>query len=331
MPPPICANLNKESTMQRSLIALAVLATLGTSAFAQSSTVTLYGRANVTIERQKSGNGPNNWVMQNNASRFGLKGSEDLGGGMKAGFQIEHGFNINNGTQSQSAFWARQSEVNLSGNWGMVRLGNFTSEAYYATSDYIGMHNHETGTSSDAFYADLRGFSGASKVAYRTPAFSGATVEFAINEGGQLERTFEIAANYDAGPLHLGFGYQDKAPNNKNANQYALRGLYEMGAITLGATIQRDKDGLGVGFGNRTNYRLAGMYTMGATELHLNYGRAGDYNKLAGNQKANQYTLGLNQNLSKRTKVYTFFTKIADSGSLYGDFQSFAVGVRHNF
>lgn len=313
--------------MQRSLIALAVLATLGTSAFAQSSTVTLYGRVNVTVERQKVGNASNNWVMQNNASRFGLKGSEDLGGGMKAGFQIEHGFNINNGTQSQGAFWARQSEVNLSGSWGMVRLGNFTSEAYYATSDYIGMHNHETGTSSDAFYAYVGRNNG--KIAYRTPGIGGATAEIAVTEAGpNPDRTIDFAVNYDAGPLHLGLGYEK---GNLNAKQMAGRVLYEMGPLTLGATYQRDTDHWGAGFGNRSNYRFAGMYTIGATELHVNYGHAGDYDKLAGDQKANQYTLGLNQNLSKRTKVYTFFTKVADKGTLYGDFQSFAVGVRHNF
>ena len=62
-----------------------------------------------------------------------------------------------------------------------------------------------------------------------------------------------------------------------------------------------------------------------------NFGHAGDYSKLAGDQAANQYTLGINQNLSKRTKIYGFFTKVADSGTLYGDFQSLAVGVRHNF
>ena len=314
--------------MNRSLIIAAALASVGASAFAQS-TVTLYGRANVTIERQKLGNGPNNWVMQNNASRFGLKGSEDLGGGMKAGFQLEHGFNINNGAQSQGAFWARQSEVNLSGGFGMVRLGNFTSEAYYATADYVSMHNHDTGTSSDAFYAYI-GRNG-DKVAYRTPALSGFTGEVAVTAGGTGERTFDYAVNYDAGPLHLGFGYEDNAPNNKNAKQFAIRGLYEMGAFTVGGYVQRDTDGLGAGLGNRTTLRLAGMYTMGNTELHANFGSAGDYSGLAGTQKATQYTLGVNQNLSKRTKVYGFVTKVADKGTVYGDFQSLAVGVRHNF
>jgi hypothetical protein len=75
------------------------------------------------------------------------------------------------------------------------------------------------------------------------------------------------------------------------------------------------------------------MYTVGNSEFHLNYGHAGAYSDRVGSfgDSANQYTLGYNDNLSKRTKVYGFFTKVADSGSLYGDFQSLAVGVRHNF
>jgi predicted porin len=316
--------------MNKTLIAAAVLATVGSSAWAQSS-VQVYGRLNLTIERQKAGGGDNNWVMQNSSSRIGFKGSEDLGGGLKAGFQLEHGFDPKNGTQSQSAFWARQSEVNLGGGFGMVRLGNFTSEAYYATSDYVGMHNHETGTSADAFYAYLG--RNTSKVAYRTPGFGGATFEAAVTEGGAGERTFDYALNYDAGPLHLGAGYEKNSPANDNANQFAVRALYELGAFTIGGYVQRDKDGFGTGLGNRTTYRLAGMYTVGSVELHANYGRAGAYSNRVGSlgDSANQYTLGLNYNLSKRTKAYTFITKVADSGSLYGDFQSFAVGVRHNF
>ena len=313
--------------MQRSLIIAAALASLGTSAFAQA-TVNLYGRLNLTIERQKIGTANNDWKMVNSSSRFGLRGSEDLGGGMKAGFQIESGFNPSNGTAS-STFFGRQSEVNLSGGFGMVRLGNFTSEAYYATSDYIGMHNHETGTSSDAFYAYLGRNTG--KVAYRTPGFGGATFEGAVTEGGSLNRTFDFAFNYDAGPLHVGAGYEKNAPNNKNAKQFAVRGLYEMGAFTVGAYVQRDTDGYGVNFGDRTTYRVSGMYTMGSTEFHANYGHASDYSKLAGDQAADQYTLGINQNLSKRTKLYGFYTKIADKGTIYGDFSSIAVGVRHNF
>ena len=69
-------------------LALAVLALLGsTAAFAQSS-VTLYGRVNTTVERQEVGNVKTTGLF-NNSSRFGFKGTEDLGGGLKAGFQLE--------------------------------------------------------------------------------------------------------------------------------------------------------------------------------------------------------------------------------------------------
>jgi predicted porin len=319
------------NNMQRSFLIAAALASVGASAFAQSN-VTLYGRLNVSIERQKNDAGATNTVMQNSSSRFGLKGTEDLGGGMNAGFQIESGFNPANGAATGGTnFWSRQSEVNLGGSFGKVRLGNFTSEAYYATSDYIGMHNHETGTSSDAFYAYLG--RNSSKVAYRTPGFSGATLEGAVTEGGTGNRTFDFALNYDAGPMHLGAGYEKNSPTNKNAKQFAIRGLYELGAFTVGAYVQRDTDGYGVNYGNRTTYRLSGMYAMGNTEFHANYGHAGDYSKRVGDDAANQYTLAINQNLSKRTKIYGFYTKVSDSNlKVYGgDFSSFAVGVRHNF
>ena len=133
-------------------LALAVLALLGsTAAFAQSS-VTLYGRVNTTVERQEVGNVKTTGLFDNN-SRFGFKGTEDLGGGLKAGFQLESGFNSDTGA-SAATFFGRQSEVNLSGGFGTVRLGNFFPESYYATADYISMHNHDTGSSADALYYD---------------------------------------------------------------------------------------------------------------------------------------------------------------------------------
>jgi predicted porin len=316
--------------LKQSLIAAAVLACAASSAFAQSS-VTVYGRLNLTIERQTVGSGSSNWTLQNNASRFGLRGSEDLGGGMKAGFGLEAGFNPALGS-STTPFWGRQSEVNLSGGFGMLRLGNFLSEAYFATADYVSLHNHDTGTSSDALYAYIG--RNTSKVAWRSPNFGGSTFEAAITEGGTLNRTTDLAWNYSAGALTLGAGYEDNSPTNKKAKQFAVRGLYELGSFTLGGYVQRDTDGYGAGLGSRTTLRLVGMHAMGPHEVHLNVGRAGKYsNGLNGGpgDSANQYTLGYNHKLSKRTKVYGFVTKVADNGTTYGDFRSLALGVRHNF
>ena len=285
--------------MNRSVIVAALAVLAAGSAAAQS--VNIYGRLNATVERQKPANGDSQTVLQNNASRIGFKGSEDLGGGLTAGFQIEHGFNVDTGGQSQGAFWARQSEVFLgSSSLGVLRMGNFTSEAYYASADYVSLHNHDTGTSADALYAYLG--RDTNKVAYRAPEFvKGLSIDASISldEGvpGTSE-SYDLAASYSMGALQLGAGFE----KNGDANQFAVRALYEL------------------------------MYTMGASEFPANVGFAGKTGSIA-DSGANQFTLGYNYNLSKRTKVYGFYTKLNDKGAgLYGgDFSSIAVRIHHNF
>ncbi|HEX5684220.1 MAG TPA: porin [Ideonella sp.] len=307
--------------------ALGLLAAVAASgAFAQSS-VTVYGRLNVTLESQKVGeDGDRFSEVNNNSSRIGFKGTEDLGGGLKAGFQIEHGFDPTNG-KAADTFWGRQSEVNLGGGFGTVRLGNFTPESYYATADYISMHNHDTGLSSDTLYA-FDTYVTANKVGYASPNFGGFQFHASVAEGSATtERTYDLAGNFDRGPLHLGAGFS-KQDENK---QFALRGLYEMGAFTVGAYYQRATL---EGAGNRNNFRLAGMYAFGANELHLNVGRTGDYSEVD-DSGATQWTVGYNYNLSKRTKVYGYYTSVNvadDAAQFYGDDRnSFALGIRHNF
>ena len=305
-------------------LTLATLAVCAAPAVLAQSSVTLSGRINLSLENQKTGGVRQN-VLQDSASRWLLQGSEDLGGGLKAGFKLESGFDASSG-KGVGTLFNRQSEVNLSGNWGMLRAGVLTSEAYLATADFISMHNHDTGTSADALYA-FPVLRDSNKLAYRTPVLGGFTAELATSlaETTPGERGYDLAANYDGGPLQLGAGYNKLG----NAEQFAVRGLYSIGDFTAGAYVQSDKNAWASG--RRTTVRLAGMYTMGATELHANWGRAGAYSDVAGSS-ANQYTLGLNYNLSKRTKVYTFYTKVSDrSGTYGGNFSSVAAGVRHNF
>ena len=313
-------------------VVLAVLTVAGTTAAMAQSSVTLYGRVNTTVERQKVGDVTTTGLF-NNSSRFGFKGTEDLGGGLKAGFQLESGFNSDTGAAA-STFFGRQSEVNLSGNFGMVRLGNFFAESYYATADYVSLHNHDTGSSSDALYAYV--MQNANKVAYRTPSFGGFTVEGAVGLHEQTvggKNAYDLAANYAAGPLALGAGYSKQG----DVNQVGLRALYTVGAFTVGGYYQRDKNAYVLNGGSRDNIRLVGAYNMGASEFHVNVGRAGEY-KNVNDSDATQFTLGYNYNLSKRTKVYGYYTKVNNSsnaGYMTGangvDFSSVAVGVRHNF
>jgi predicted porin len=311
----------KTSSLKSCALALvAVGATAG--AFAQSS-VTVYGRLNETVERQTSG-GSSVWRLQNNSSRLGFRGTEDLGGGLNAGFHIEHGFSPDTGA-ANAVFWGRRAQVSLGGTFGTVRMGTFFSEAYFATADYVSMHNHDTGTSSDALYAYVT--NDRNKVAYTSPSFAGATVDVARSFGeGVTDASYDLAANYANGPLQLGAGYSKTG----SVNQLAVRALYEFGAFTIGGYLQRDENAFAPG--RRTNARLAAMYALGNSEFHVNVGSAGKIGSLADSQ-ARQATVGYNYKLSKRTKVYGFYTRLDDgaAGVYGGDFSSLAFGMRHNF
>ncbi|MBH9553911.1 porin [Inhella gelatinilytica] len=294
-----------------------VAAAVAAPAFAQSS-VTLYGRVNTTVENQKVNNGSRTWVVQNNSSRFGLKGTEDIGGGLKASFNLESGFNSDTGAAA-STFWGREAWVQLAGSFGAIRLGNITPESYFATADYVSMHNHDTGPSSDALYGGP--FLNKNKVMYMLPAMGGFSMSVAMTAGEKVVKNgTDIGANYDAGPMHLGFGYSKQGAQS----QWAARGLFEMGPVTLGGYFQRND----LGATTQNIWRLAGMYASGASEFHVNLGAA---NK---GPKAGQWTLGYNYNLSKRTKVYTYYTKYdlnKDTAAADAEFSSLAFGVRHNF
>src|SRR3989449_11634138 len=146
----------------RELLATSVASacTLPAVALAQvPSWIQIYGRANVSYERITTSSSSNtavqpnqsNWDLVDNSSRIGVRGNKDLGGGLTGLFQMESRVRLNTG---DGAFLSsRDSYAGLAGNFGTVRLGRTVGPVYYATYDYISMHNHDTGTSSDALLA----------------------------------------------------------------------------------------------------------------------------------------------------------------------------------
>jgi GBP family porin len=129
--------------MKKTLMVAALTGVFATAAHAQSS-VTLYGLidAGITYTNNQAtapGQGHSNVQMTSgsvNGSRFGLRGAEDLGGGLKAIFTLENGFGINDGTLKQnSRLFGRQAFVGLaSDQFGSVTLGR----QYDSMVDYVG-------------------------------------------------------------------------------------------------------------------------------------------------------------------------------------------------
>ncbi len=315
-------------------LALASLTLVAGIASAQSS-VTLYGRLNITAENTKDAAGKTT-RLNNNGSQIGFKGVEDLGGGVAAGFVLEHRLDPTQGTSSNGIlakstadnFWSGQSEVFLSGGFGTVRLGNYLSPSYFATADVVSMHNHDFGLSSDALYAFVQ--RSDNKIGFRSPDLIkglNAEIAYSAKDGTYAEDGYDLAINYSAGAVGVGFGFS-KIGEQKQA---AIRASGTVGALTLAGLFQRDDGGFGVTYGTRNSARVSAMYTLGASELHANVGHARAYSNVP-NSKATQATVGYNYNLSARTKVYGYFTKLFDEGTVYGgDARSVAVGVRHSF
>src|SRR3989442_379221 len=187
------------------------------------SWIQIYGRANVSYERIETKNSSNaavqpnqsNWDLVDNSSRIGFRGNKDLGGGITGLFQMESRVRLNTG--DNAFLTSRDSYAGLAGSYGTVRLGRTIGPVYYATYDYISMHNHDTGTSSDALLAPTvvgnQGFMN-NTVWYTSPKFGAFTVDVAYSlldvqrvVGNSQPRYLGLVGSYDQGPLHVPGSY----------------------------------------------------------------------------------------------------------------------------
>ena len=179
--------------MKKAALALGILAASTSAAWAQS-TVQLYGIMDVGLRATTNaavGSSKKTVVPGGmSQSRLGINVTEDLGGGLKATFNLEHGFASDTGAiqsfeSGATPFWSRQANVELSGSFGAVRLGKWFPDSYFATADYVSMHNHDTGTSADNLYGTK--FRTNNKVAYFTPNVSGNYVWGLVVNDGKID------------------------------------------------------------------------------------------------------------------------------------------------
>lgn len=339
--------------MKTKALVLSLLAAFAGTAAAQSTKVEIYGRINTSVESQKTTGSASTVGLVNNSSRWGIKGNEDLGNGMNAFFQLESGFESDTGRLSNNGgIFNREAFMGLGTKLGTVRFGRITSPVYFASADYISLHNHDTGFSADALFGfAATGGNNNNSVTYKTPSFANGDIEVAYSFNANAtevpgasnnQRNAQIAYNAVFGALHVGAGYaqmEDPASAGSTKNRTAvIRGMYEAGPFILGSYYERSKLAVSGEERNRNNFRVVGAYLIGNNEFHINYGIAGDFSGLD-DSGAQQWTVGYNYNFSKRTRVYAFYSQIdqdnkADyyvSGPVGAKASSYGLGLRHNF
>ncbi len=332
--------------MKKSLIALAVLGSVAGVAQAQSS-VTMYGLVDVWAGRVKNevgGVSTSTTVLDSAGlatSRWGVQGSEDLGGGLKAIFKLEQGFDASNGTATTGTAFNRQSWVGLEGGFGTAQFGNVWSA--FDDVFYIGNSVFDAVSFSPAYrvlsvgqYNDKP----RNALRYTTPNFGGfsGTVSHGLDENAAVKRDqTDFNLQYAAGPLTAAFAYQvqnDAAGVDADAKFTYFTAAYDLGVAVLkgGVGTTRNVTTRGV-FATKTNDWQIGADFPLSSALTLSAGYAASKNKDGSDVKRNGVSVGALYALSKRTSTYAAFTKVKqEAGATTTDRDTvFGAGIQHKF
>lgn len=313
--------------MKKSLLALAALAFVGAAA-AQSS-VTLYGIADIYVgDSDAAGSKVAAGSGGVAGSRWGIKGSEDLGGGLKANFNLEQAVNLGNGA---AAGFTRQANVGFSGGFGTLKIG----KSWNAMDDVYGASNSgfDSALSANAGGVWLNGYAGeaAAQLHYTTPTVAGFTAAVSTQLNGNVAtgnvaggKTTAFNVTYAAGPVAAAVAYED----NKNTTLAAAQkgtmfnGSYDLGAAKLLGSYYTTKP---AGGGAKTNSYQLGADVPVSGPLTLSVGFASS--KVSGTGTTSR-AFGVTgaYALSKRTTAYAGIRAANQVGK-----DLWAVGVNHKF
>jgi predicted porin len=336
------------SIASNAIVSVVLAASLAGTASAQSN-VSVFGVVDLAVAHGSGSVASRNQLASGYlaASRLAFKGFEDLGGGLKAGFWLESGFNADTGTGqttntdnqatggagSGGLTFNRRSHVSLGSNWGEIRLGRDFVPQYLNIADF------------DPF--DLSG-TGASQVL--NSAIGGPTLVRASNSVSYLYGHGFNAAAIGYGPGGFtGSGFQAHAmyylgenrsgsATSHDGNGYGLRAVYSTGKLTVSGAIGRTRYAAGDVRQNNAGasydfdlVQVMGMYEwdrngtvrgrgwvagarvpVGVGTIRAAYSRYAT--DAAGSPAARKWALGYIYRLSKRTELYTALAQVRNDG-----------------
>ncbi len=312
--------------MNKKLLTAAIGAALAMGATAASADVKLYGKVHVSVDFvDAKGLGATNDAsarkttnVASNASRWGIKFDEKLGGNLKALGQIENEVDVTN--DGGAAHTSRNRFVGVSGGFGTVTAGIMDTpfkeigRAVELFPEYIGDARNLT-RQRGAPTTAVGGVAGATSlgwderpgnaIMYRTPSFNGFQVSYLYSADAVASTTLEdnrrklgsLGLSYSGGPLYVGLAYeQHQNPQNvgdatsgtagssETEKGTRLSASYNFGAFKLAAMWQDLKDIGGKASGDlhgikRTTWGIGGAYTAGNNVFKAQYYKAGALNK----------------------------------------------------
>jgi predicted porin len=346
--------------MNKKLIALAVAgATVAPAAMAQTANpVTLYGRVHLTYEYVEAKGTPSQarrTRMQDQASLLGVRGTEDLGGGLKAFFQLETAFAPDQAPGTNGGFAGRNSGVGLQGGWGSLLMGRWDMPFKVVTGD---LDPYGDVTIGGITAANNRGNDGTSfdrrdnnVVQYWSPNWAG----FAIRLATQTSENKTASANpynwggsltYNRGPFYGLFAYEehkDQPAGGAEQKGYALGGRMKFGNFSFALMGQRYEQ---TGRTDMDSIFANVVWRAGNHELIYQYQQSeeGGPNGAATQPECKVHQPGYHYYFSRRTRASVQYAKTDNNaagtcganmspGAVAAgqDPQGFSVGMRHTF
>ncbi len=332
--------------MKKTLIALAAVAATG-AAFAQSS-VTLYGVADISVgdnnvagsKLAASANGGGATAagvggVNNGNSRWGVRGTEDLGGGLKAGFNFEQNVSLADGSTGNGVTTAlstnnnafqRAANVSLSGGFGSVTAGRQLNPSFNSVASWelTGMANYSA--VGKQFGSANSGLRDNAMIAYTSPDFGGLKASLGVVLKGnsaaapQTGKT-DFTLTYAAGPLAASFAYNKVETAKANM---AIGAKYNLGVATVAASYINLESLKTATATAKKGFTLGVSAPVGPLTLTADLARATDTSN-----KATDFLLEAKYPLSKRTFAYGAYLSDATKGA--ATVKTWGVGLRHNF
>jgi GBP family porin len=317
----------------------ALLAAVCAPASAQG-TVTIYGVVDAGVEYQKSTAGSSGAATSSTnlvngtfgASRIGFRGTEDLGGGLRAFFQIENGFNPDDGTVTGAAFWGRKSIVGLSGSWGELSLGRDYTPAFwvqfYTDVNTFAMYGNAGTMSAFALTGMLRANNGIYYVSPEIKGFRGRLTYTLGDESATAPkaagRIMGLSGEYRSPTLSAGVFHQERKsvfPANStstDANVYqGITGFYNGGDWGVSGGLTRyDPAGPNTATTGVVKSLWAGViYRFGTSDVRVNVGRVTTDVTAPTDGKSTLIGVNYSYYLSKRTNLYVGAGRVSNNVS----------------
>lgn len=313
--------------MNKKLIAVAVAAAFAVPAIAAADT-TLYGQVKYEVGYIDDGDN-SNLVHSTRGTRLGVRGSEDLGGGMKGIFRLQGDFSgVNTPLKDQSWNMDEEAWVGLQGGFGKLLLGRSDSAVKNASKPFRIFGDTLADTQNRP-----NGWQRAEGIHYTTPSFGGLTIGATIEPNGAKSDVYAaLNAIYKAGPLFVSaavetsddtgtYAVGDIGPDETN---YQLGTSYNFGSGDIGALYQTRNDGDTDVFIVPVKFKVSPAVNLRAAVKFVDPDGGDDFTNFA---------IGAQYNLSKRTEAFVnVWVDDAPGQTANGaDETHLGLGVRHSF